>query len=513
VGAEGGRVNRRIRRLGIGLIALFGLLFAQVSYIQVFAASGIAANPANARRQIIAEYKVDRGQIITADGTVIALSEPTTGNSSLGYARHYPEGPLFAGITGYYSQVYGRTELEQAMNSYLSGDAPELAVSTLADLVLGRPKKGGHVITTIDATLQRVASDALGSSPGAVVALDPRTGDILAMVSNPTFDPNELSSQDTDAIRAAWERLNADPRTPLLSRANDELFPPGSTFKMITASAAIENGFGLDSEWPNPHELDLPLTNETIQNFGGESCPGGATTTLLTAFTSSCNVIFGEVGLELGAQKLADQARAFGFCPTDPPDETGCLEPTIPFAIPFATGRFPVSSYFEGNDPLVAISAIGQDNDLSNPLQMALVASAIANDGKMMQPRLVTQIRDPQGRVIKNFPEELYGQPISESTAAAMRTMMVSVVASGTGTAAQIPGVVVAGKTGTAQHGGAGTAPHAWFVCFAPAGPDDIPTIAVAVIVLDGGSLGNEATGGQVAAPIAKQVIEAYLAG
>ena len=146
------------------------------------------------------------------------------------------------------------------MNSYLSGDAPELAISTLADLVLGRPKKGGHVITTVDAGLQRAASDALGSSPGAVVAIDPRNGDIKAMVSNPTFDPNELSSQDTDAIRAAWERLNADPRTPLLSRANDELFPPGSTFKMITASAAIEGGDGLDSAWPNPHELDLPLT-------------------------------------------------------------------------------------------------------------------------------------------------------------------------------------------------------------------------------------------------------------
>ena len=506
-------MNRRIRRLGIGLVALFGLLFAQVSYIQVFAASGIAGNPANARRQIIAEYKVERGQIITADGTVIALSQPTTGNATLRYTRRYPEGPLFAGITGYYSQVYGRTELEQAMNSYLSGDAPELAVSTLSDLVLGRPKKGGHVITTVDASLQQVASDALGTSPGAVVALDPRTGGILAMVSNPTFDPNELSSQDTDAIRTAWERLNSDPHTPLLSRANDELFPPGSTFKMITASAAIENGYGLDSKWPNPHELDLPLTNETIQNFGGESCPGGATTTLLTAFTSSCNVIFGEVGLELGAQRLADQARAFGFCPTDPPDQTECISPTIPFTIPFATGRFPIPSYFEGNDPLVAISAIGQDNDLANPLQMGLVASAIANGGKMMQPRLVTQIRDPQGRVIRDFPAEMYGQPISPKTADAMRTMMVNVVASGTGTAAQIPGVVVAGKTGTAQHGGSGTAPHAWFVCFAPAGPDDIPTIAVAVIVLDGGSLGNEATGGQVAAPIAKQVIEAYLAG
>jgi penicillin-binding protein A len=506
-------VNRRIRRLGVGLVALIGLLFLQVSYIQVFAAGRIAADPANARRQIIAEYKVERGPIITADGTVIALSRATGANASLRYVRRYPEGPLFAGITGFYSQVYGRTELEQSMNTYLAGDAPELTVSTLADLVLGRPKKGGAVITTINARLQRVAAEALGTQPGAVVALDPRNGDVIAMVSNPTFDPNELSSQDTEAVRAAWERLNADPRTPLLSRANDELFPPGSTFKMVTASAAIEHGYGLDSVWPNPHELDLPLTNGTIQNFGGESCPGGATTTLLTAFTSSCNVIFGEVGLQLGPDALSEQAHAFGFCPTDPPGENECLEPTIPFTIPFATGRFPVASYFEGNDPLVAISAIGQDNDLANPLQMALVASAIANRGVMMTPRLVTQIRDPQGRIIRTFDPEPYGQPISEPTATAMRTMMVNVVANGTGTAAQISGTVVAGKTGTAQHGGPDSAPHAWFVCFAPAGPGEVPTIAVAVIVLDGGDLGNEATGGHVAAPIARQVLEAYLAG
>jgi peptidoglycan glycosyltransferase len=506
-------VNRRIRRLGVGLVALIGLLFLQVSYIQVFAAGRISADPANARRQIIAEYKVERGQIITADGTVIALSEPTGANASLRYVRRYPEGPLFAGITGFYSQVYGRTELEQSMNTYLAGDAPELTVSTLADLVLGRPKKGGAVITTINARLQRVAADALGTQPGAVVAIDPRNGDVMAMVSNPTFDPNELSSQDTEAVRAAWERLNADPSTPLLSRANDELFPPGSTFKMVTASAALENGYGLDSVWPNPHELDLPLTDGTIQNFGGESCPGGATTTLLTAFTNSCNVIFGEVGLQLGPDVLSEQAHAYGFCPTDPPEETGCLEPTIPFTIPFATGRFPTASYFEGNDPLVAISAIGQDNDLANPLQMALVASAIANRGVMMTPRLVTQIRDPQGRIIRKFDPEPYGQPISEKTATSMREMMVNVVASGTGTAAQIPGTVIAGKTGTAQHGGPDPAPHAWFVCFAPAGPGEVPTIAVAVIVLDGGSLGSEATGGQVAAPIARQVLEAYLTG
>ena len=385
-------------------------------------------------------------------------------------------------------------------------------MSTFADLFLGRPKKGGSVYTTIHPDLQQVATDALGSLPGAVVAMDPRTGDVMALVSNPTYDPNELSSQDPVEVRAGWARLNADPQQPLLSRANDELYPPGSTFKIITASAAIQDGYGLDSTWPNPHELDLPLTNGTIQNFGGEQCPGGARTTLLTAFTNSCNVIFGEIGLAVGADKLSAQARAFGFCPTDPPTQTQCIEPTIPSLIPFETGRFPVPAYFVGNDPLVAISAIGQDNDLANPLQMALVASAIANGGVLMEPRYVTQIRDPQGRVIREFPPRQYGRAVMPQTAAAVRAMMVAVVASGTGTAAQIPGMVVAGKTGTAQHGAPGTAPHAWFVCFAPAGPGETPTIAVAVIVLDGGSLGSEATGGQVAAPIAKQVLETFLA-
>ncbi len=505
-------MNRRIRRLGIALVVLFGLLFLQVSYLQVFAAGRIANNPANATRQIIAEYQVDRGAIYAANGTVLALSERTTGHAAFLYARRYPDGPLYAGITGYYSRIYGRAELEQAMNPYLSGSAPELAVSTFADLFLGRPKKGGAVYTTIHPDLQQVASDTLGSLPGAVVALDPRTGDIMALVSNPTYDPNLLSSQDAAEQRSAWASLNADPEKPLLSRANDELYPPGSTFKIVTASAAITDGYGLDSRWPNPHELDLPLTNGTIQNFGGEQCPGGSTTTLLTAFTNSCNVIFGEIGLALGAEKLSAQARAFGFCPTDPPTQTECIESTIPSLIPFETGRFPIPGYFEQNDPLVAISAIGQDNDLANPLQMALVAAAIANGGVVMEPRYVTQVRDPQGRVIREFPPRQYGRAVTPQTADAVRAMMVNVVASGTGTAAQIPGVTVAGKTGTAQHGPPDTPPHAWFVCFAPAGPGETPTIAVAVIVLDGGSLGNEATGGQVAAPIAKQVIEAFLA-
>ena len=502
-------MDRRVRRLTIALSGLFVLLFAQISYVQVFHADAIAGDPANARRQLIAEYKVFRGPLLASDGqTALALSRKTKGE--LVYQRRYPDGPLYAGATGFYSVVFGRSELEQAMNPYLNGDAAELAAQTFADLVLGNPKKGAAVVTTLEAELQATAANALGSQPGAVVALDPNTGAVLAMVSNPTYDPNLLSSGTGEQIRTQWDKLNGDPSHPLLSNVNDQLIPPGSTFKIVTASAALEDGANLQTTYDNPPELDLPLSSGTLQNFGNAHCAGGASQiTLALAFQTSCNVTFGEIGLELGAEKLQAQAEAYGFCRTDPPDQSDCVEPTIPFTIPFQTGRFPVPGYFEGNDPLVAISAIGQDNVLANPLQMALVAATVANGGTMMQPQLVSEVRDPQGRVVKTFEPQEYGRPISPGTAQALTQMMVSVVDGGTGTAARVPGVTVAGKTGTAQHG-EGAFPHAWFTAFAPA---EDPQIAVAVIVLDGGDLQDEATGGQVAAPIAAQVIDAYLNG
>jgi penicillin-binding protein A len=505
-------VDKRIRRLGIALVCLFAVLFVQLAYVQMFAAGRIRNDPANASRQIIAEYKVERGKILSEDQVVLAQSVPTSGKTDYLYRREYPNGPLYASITGYYSRIYGRSELEQSMNDYLSGDAPELAASNFSDLVLGRPKKGGTVVTTIDSSLQQTAQTALGTLPGAVVAIDPKTGDVLAMVANPTFDPNELSSGTDDQIRAAWTRLNADPDKPLLSRAKDELFLPGSTFKMITASAALENGYGPQSLWPNPHVLDLPLTNGTLENFGNELCSGGASkVTMAEAFRQSCNVPFAEIGLKLGPDALQAQALAYGFCPTDPPNQTECMQPTIPFTIPFQTGRFPTPAYFVDNDPLLAFSAIGLDNVLSNPMQMALVGAAIANGGTEMEPRLVKEIRDPQGLVVKSFQPQTYAQPpISKQSANDLRQMMIDVVEHGTGTAARIDGLTVAGKTGTATNG-PDKPPNAWFVSFAPAGGPGTASIAVAVIVLDGGDLGNEATGGRVAAPIAAKVICAYL--
>jgi peptidoglycan glycosyltransferase len=492
-------MERQIRQLALAFAFLFVVLVAQVSYIQVVSADRLAENTANAERQLIAEYEVDRGDILAADGrTILASSKRSTGE--LRYERRYPQGPLYGFITGYYSFVYGRSRLEEDFNDYLTGDAPQLLPQTLADMVLGRPKRGASIVTTIDPAIQQAAANALGDLPGAVAAIDPSTGDVLALVANPTYDPNPLSSHDPQEVRRTWEALNADPAKPLLSRATDELYPPGSTFKLLVTAAALANGYSPASRWPNPHELDLPDTVQTLSNFGGGTCSGGSEISLADALRQSCNVVFGEIGLALGPEKLAEQAYAFGFAPTS-------SEGNVPFDIPFQEGVFPDPSYFSDRRPAVALSAIGQDNVGANPMQMALVAAAIANHGVMMRPRLVTEVRGPDGQVVQRFEPEMLAQPMSEMNAALLTAMMVDVVDAGTGTAAQIAGVQVAGKTGTAQHG-EGLAPHAWFVSFAPASD---PKIAVAVIVLDGGSLGSDATGGQVAAPIAKAVMEAAL--
>jgi peptidoglycan glycosyltransferase len=494
-------VERQIRRLGVGLLVLFLVLLAQVNYLQVFAADRLRNNQANATRLLRAEYSVNRGRILANDGrTVLASSRPSSG--ALKYQRRYPQGPRYAHATGFYSFVFGPTELERSFNSYLTGDAAELLPQTLTDLILGRDRRGATIVTSLDPEIQAAAEQAAAAESGdvAIAAVDPLTGNVLALVAEPSYDPNLLAAQDGPAVREAWDELNADPDKPMVSRASDELFPPGSTFKLVTAAAALENGFGPTSTWPNPRELDLPLTVETIQNFGGSHCLGGAAQiTLAQALQVSCNVTFGEIGLELGAEALAEQAYRFGF--TEEPGQG------IPFDIPWVSGVFPPPETFAQREPAVAVSAIGQQDVRTNPLHMALVAAAIANDGVMMRPRLVTEVRDPSGRVIAEFEPEEFSQALSPSNAAALTDMMVSVVTSGTGTAARISGIEVAGKTGTAQHG-EGLPPHAWFTAFAPAGA---PQVAVAVIVLNGGNLGNEATGGAVAAPIARAVMEAAL--
>jgi peptidoglycan glycosyltransferase len=331
-----------------------------------------------------------------------------------------------------------------------------------------------------------------------VAAINPQTGEVLALVANPTYDPNALSSHNGSAVRSAWKELNADPDKPLVSVASDDFFPPGSTFKIVTAAAALENGERPTTTYPNPPVLDLPQTTADLHNFGGDHCLGGASrVSLADALTVSCNVVFAQVGLKLGAEKLVEQAHRFGF------------SEAIPFDIPFQAGAIPDVEAFEQDLPAVAQSAIGQRDVATNVLHLALIAGSIGNGGVMMEPQLVEEIRDPSGQVISGLEPRVWGRPMSEPNARTLTQMMQAVVDSGTGTAAQIPGVAVAGKTGTAQQA-EGEPPHAWFVGFAPA---QRPTIAVAVVVLNGGDLGSEATGGALSAPIARNVMELALRG
>jgi peptidoglycan glycosyltransferase len=342
--------------------------------------------------------------------------------------------------------------------------------------------------------------------------MDPSTGAILALWSNPSFDPTPLSVGTATQMRKAWESLNDDPEKPLLSKAFQELYLPGSTGKLVTATAALQNGYGPDSTWPNPRVLDLPTTDDDLENFGGVHCNGGSKTiTMAEAFEESCNVTFGEIGLELEANALTSMAFDWGFCPTLPPERVTCEEDTIDFLLGGEDGRFPEPAYFDERIPALAYSSVGLDNVITNPLHLALITAAIGNGGTLYEPLLVTQVRDAKGKVVREFGSSDLGHPISAVTASSMRQMMVSVTEQGTAssTFAGFP-VQVAGKTGTATNG-EDRPPNAWFTAFAPAGPTDTPTVAVTVIVLDGGDLGNEATGGREAAPIARQVIEAAL--
>jgi peptidoglycan glycosyltransferase len=410
----------------------------------------------------------------------------------LEFVRQYPQGPRYGMITGFYSLVFGRTLAEQEFNSYLLGRAPEQFGQNVADLLTARETPGGTLVLTLDRGAQAAAEQALGRRKGAVVALDPRTGAVLAMTTFPRYDPNALSSHNPEQIRRNWDQLIDDPDGPLLNRAAGGLYPPGSTFKVVTAAAALENGVSLNQELPSPRVYDVPQTSADIRNFGGSSC-GDGSLTLPEALEISCNTTFAALGVELGDEKLAAEAEKFG------------LNEPSPYELPAATSSIPTRQ----DVPATAQSAIGQRDVRVSPLQMASIAATIANGGRRMAPFVGQEVVSDKGRVVKRFEGEDLGQAIPERVAGDLQDMMLRVVENGTGTAAQIPGLQVAGKTGTAQHA-RGKAPHAWFIGFTGSGDR---AIAVAVVVEEGGNLGSEATGGRVAAPVAKAVMQAYMGG
>ncbi len=481
----------QIRRVGIGLVLAFLAVFLQLNYVQILAAESIADNNANVR-SLLQEYAIKRGDIITVDGEPVAMSEPTSGR--LKYRRTYPGGELYGHITGFYSILYGTSRIESAYDDQLLGESGVITMQDVQDRFLGSGLKGDDVRLTIHSQLQEVAREALGSNRGAVVALDPDTGDVRAMWSNPSYDPTPLASHDGDVAREY--RKSLDPNSidsPLVSRSTSRSYPPGSTFKIVTASAALESGeYRAQSTFPDPQALDLPLTDDTLTNFSKTACTGTGEIDLFTAVTVSCDTTFAILGLDI-PEEIQASAEDFGF--------------NLPIPFDVSTEASQVPPVPDDEEPLRAFAGIGQGNVAATPLQMALVAAGVANGGDVPPPRLVKEVISPSGEIVDSFPPETIGSPLSAGNASAITEMMVSAVSdpSGTGGAAQIPDVAVAGKTGTAQTV-EGTNPHTWFICFAPA---DDPQLAVAVIVENGGTFGSEATGGAVAAPIAKAVLDA----
>jgi penicillin-binding protein A len=485
-------VNAQVRKVAAVILVAFLLLLAAPFYWQVVAADRLANDSRNTR-VLIKEYAIERGPIVLADRTPVAESvRARDRNDPLKFVRRYPEGPRYGMVTGFYSLVFGRTLAEQEFNSYLLGKAPEQFAQNVTDLLTARSSPGGTLVLTLDRATQQAAEGALGNRKGAVVALDPKTGAVLAMTTFPRYDPNDLSSHDPKRIRRNWDRLIKDPNDPLLNRAAGGLYPPGSTFKVVTSAAALEDGVSLDEELPSPPVYDVPQTSADIRNFGGSSC-GDGSLTLPEALEISCNTTFAALGVRLGDRKLAAEAEKFGFNKPNP------------YELPAATSSIPRNQ----DVPSTAQSAIGQRDVRVSPLQMASVAATIANGGRRMAPYVAREVVSDRGGVVKRFEGEDLGQAIPGQVAADLKGMMVRVVEQGTGTAAQIPGVEVAGKSGTAQHA-EGRAPHAWFISFAEQGDR---SIAVAVVIENGGDLGSEATGGRVAAPIAKQVMQTYLDG
>lgn len=487
-------MNRPIRRLGVAVGVLLLALLVNLNFVQVVKSDSYRSNPQN-RRVLLDEYARQRGSIVV-QGVSIASSVKTA--DRLKYLRTYVNGPVYANLSGYYSLFYGTSAIEAADNSLLSGADNRLFVSRFTALLTGRDPAGGNVVLTINRKAQEAAYKAMDGRAGSVVALDPGTGAILAAVSTPSYDPGQLSSHSPDAIQAAYTKLAKDPGQPLLNRAFGQLYPPGSVFKVVVAAAALAKGRTPASLLAAPDRLKLPQTKITLQNFAGESCGGNGKVTLDRALTISCNTAFAKLGMDLGDSAVREQAAEFGI------DDQS-------YAVPLDVAASTIGPIID--QAALAQSSIGQRDVRVTALQAAAIAATVANGGVLMRPYLVAQELAPNLSVLASTSPQQQATAMTAAHASQLATMMEHVVTQGTGTAAQIPGVRVAGKTGTADTGektkdGRDQPPHAWFSGFAPV---DQPKIAVAVVIENGGVTGSETTGGKAAAPVAAAVIKAYL--
>jgi peptidoglycan glycosyltransferase len=476
------------------MTVLILILVAQLTYLQVVDASRLAHDKRNVRGAL-KEYNRARGEILSADGTVVAQSLATSGDFK--YVRYYPQGALYAHTAGYQSFVdlVGSTGVESTYNNVLTGQDASLQLSDIGGVLNGKSATN-NVVLSLTQVAQKAAETALKNQRGSVVALDVKTGEVVAMYSNPTFNPNGLSVHNTQVVQTTFNQINSGDKAAL-QRAYRDRYSPGSTFKVVTAKSAIEAGIATpdDPVFPGLDGFPIPGTNTTLFNFGGSGNPCGGT--LRESLVNSCNATFAALGYQLGSA-FTPAMEQCGINSAPPID----LSPSAVKSIgPLA----------DANQPRFALAGIGQGDVFTSPLQMALIAEGIANGGKILEPHVVKEIQNSEGTTVRTTAAKEWKTCMSPTTAQSLTSMMVDVVNQGTGTAASLAdqGITVAGKTGTAQTGVPGENPHAWFIAFAPA---EAPRYAVAVIIEHGGDFGSEATGGKVAAPIAKEVLQTLLA-
>ncbi len=501
-------MNRPIRTVSIFCMFLFLALMVNVTYLQFWHADDLNEDPLNAR---VAEaaFSRERGDILAGEGRdQITLARSREYDDQYKYLRVYPKPRLYAHITGYLT-LGSQTGIESSQNQVLSGDDERLFVTRLIDLAQNQNYQGGNVLLTLNPEAQEAAYDALleavgPDGEGSVVAIEPKTGRILAMVSLPSYDPNDLATHDADASAQAYQRLDEDDQEPLVNRAIQTRLFPGSTFKVVTAAAAIENGlYNADDDVPSGATWQTPGTtgeSNVIDNEGRFQC-NPEEVSFTTAMAFSCNTAFAKMAVELGPEKMREQAEAFGFNSDYLQDLSPQAESVYPKGVQNADG-----SQVELNDAQTAQTGFGQFDVQATPLQMAMVVSALANRGTLMRPYLVEEVQDAEYSTLERTDPDQLRDAVSPSTADQVTDLMVETVSNGTASPAQISGVTVAGKTGTAQRGVEGLPPYGWFVSFAPA---EDAEVAVAVMIQE--APGKEIAGGQLGGPIAKAVMEAVL--
>ncbi len=487
-------MNKQIRRLAAGLLVCYLVLFVQLNLLQAGQQrEELAEDPRNTR-EAEKEFNLPRGPILAADGVVLAESTPS--DDGFAFQREYPTGELFANVTGYYSYAFGATQLERTQNGILNGtDLRPSIIGDLPDIFGGDSDNSGSVRLTMRSDLQLLAAGLLAGREGSVVMMDPRTGAVLAMFSTPTYDPNLIAVHNTRDAEDWLTFLNAQPNKPLLANAYQERYMPGSTFKVVTTTIALESGaVTTDEFFPDESEYTPPQTTDPIQNYGGGTCGGVFT----TVFARSCNTPFARLAVEIGAETMVSGADAFG------------LNEAPPFDLPRpAASNFGSVDDFVDNIPLLAIRGFGQNDVALTPLQMAMIASTVANGGQMMAPYVVEGTYDHDNQLIERTEPKVWKVPMRPDTAATLTQLMTGVVQVGTArsTMQLANGIQAAAKTGTAQLNATGQPErsHAWIMAFAPA---EAPRLAVAVMLKGVTDEISAGTGGTLAGPIAKEMLD-----